>query len=152
MSSVFSRTTTKSMSSGSLPASGVSTPGSNLTGPEVDVLVEAEAKFQQQPLFEDTRGDAGMAHRAEQDRVEGGQLFDRSRGKDFAGPQVAVAAVVEVLELQVDLLQGGDRLEDFDRFLGDFGPRAVAADHCYLKPVVAFRHAGFLNCCFLNCC
>ena len=66
MSSVFSRTTTKSMSSGPLPVSGVSTPGKSLHRPQVDVLVELKAQLQQQALFQDARGDVGMADRAQE--------------------------------------------------------------------------------------
>ena len=45
-----------------------------------------------------------------------------------AGFEVAVAAPVEVGELELDVLELGDGLEDFDAFGGDFGAGAVAAD------------------------
>ena len=42
--------------------------GEQLHGPQVDVLVEAEAEVEEQLALEDAGGDVGMADGAEQDR------------------------------------------------------------------------------------
>ena len=67
---MFSRTTTKSMSAGPLSLSGVSTPGVELHGAEIDVEVELEAEPEQDALLEDAGLHVGVADRAEEDRVE----------------------------------------------------------------------------------
>ena len=103
--------------------------GEQLHRAQVDVLVEAEPQFQQQALFEDAGGDVGMADRAEQDGGEGAQLVERLGRQDFAGPQIALAAEIEVLQFELDAFQGGDRLEDLHAFGRHFRPGAVAADH-----------------------
>ena len=93
MSSVFSRTTTKSMSSGPLSGQRRLDAGEELHRPQVDVLVELEPQLQQQALFEDARRHVGMADRAR----AGWRRNLRSSSttpvrQDFAGPQVALAA------------------------------------------------------------
>ena len=105
MSSVFSRTTTKSMSFGPLAGQRRLDAGEQLHRPQVDVLVEAEPQLQQQALFEDAGRHVGMADRAEQDRGEGAQFVEHGRGQNFAGPQVAVAAEIEILGLELDAFQ-----------------------------------------------
>ena len=110
--------------------------GEQFHRPEVDVLIEAEPQFQEQALFEDAGGDLRMAHGAQQNGREGAKLVERLGRHDFAGPQIALAAEIEVLQLQLDVFQGGDRLEDFHAFGGHFRPRAVAADHRHSKNVV----------------
>ena len=118
----------KSMSAGPLSLSGVSTPGNSFTGPQVDVLVEAEAEVEQQLALEDAGGDVGMADGAEQDRVELAELVEAVGGQRFARFEIAVAAPVEVGQLELDVFELGDGLEDFHAFGGDFGAGAVAAD------------------------
>ena len=83
------------MSSGPLPASGVSTPGKSFTGPQVDVLIELEPQLQQQAFLQNARLHVGMADGAQEDGVELAQLVDAAGGQRFAGLEVALAAPVE---------------------------------------------------------
>ena len=70
--------------------------GKQLDGPQVDVLVEAEAQVEQQLAFEDAGRDVGMADGAEQDGVELAKLVEAVGRQGLAGLEVAVAAPVEV--------------------------------------------------------
>ena len=78
--------------------------------------------------LEDAGGDVGVADGAEEDRVELAELVEAVVGECGAGFEVAVAAPVEVGELELDVLELGDGLEDFDAFGCYFGAGAVAAD------------------------
>ena len=111
--------------------------GEQLHRPEVDVLIEAEAQFQEQALFQDARGHVGMADGAQQDGAVAAQLVQRGGRQDFAGLQVAVAAEVEVVQFVADAFQLGHGLEDLHAFGRHFRPGAVAADHGNLEDVVA---------------
>ncbi len=83
-SSVFSRTTTKSMSSGPLSGQRRLDAGKQLHRPQVDVLIELKPQLQQQALFQDARRHVGMADGAQEDGVELAQLVDRAGGQHFA--------------------------------------------------------------------
>ena len=122
----------KSMSSGPLSRSGDLDAGEELYGAEVDVLVEAEAEVEQQLALEDAGGDVGMADGAEEDGVELAELVEAVGGERFAGFEVAVAAPVEIGELELEVLEFGDGLEDLDALGRHFRARAVAADDCNL--------------------
>ena len=63
-----------------------------------------------------------MAHRAQAGWPEAGQFFQTSAGQDFAGPQIALAAEVEVLQLVADAFQGGHRLEHLHASAATSGP------------------------------
>ena len=62
-------------------------------------------------------------------------------GQDLAGPQVALAAEVEVLQLVADAFQLGHGLEDLHAFGRHFRAGAVAADDGDPEDVVA-AHDG----------
>ena len=62
-----------------------------------------------------------------------GPSSSNASGQDFAGPQVALAAEIEALQLARDAFQGGDSFQDFHAFGRHFRPRAVAADHRHLQ-------------------
>ena len=102
--------------------------GEQFHRPQVDVLVEAEAEVEQQLALQDAGGDVGMADRAEQDRVELAQLVEAVGRQRFARFEIAVAAPVEVREVELEVFQLGDGLQNFHAFGGDFRPGAVAAD------------------------
>ena len=65
-----------------------------------------------------------------------------SSGQRFAGLEVAVAAPVEIGELELDVFELGDGLENLHAFGGDFGPGAVAADDGDLS---CARHDRFVT-------
>ena len=111
--------------------------GEQLHGAEVDVLVEAEAEVEQQLAFEDAGLHVGVADGAEEDAVELAELVEAVGGEGFAGLEVAVAAPVEVGELELEAVLLGDCLEDFDAFGRYFRAGAVAADDCDL---LCFTH------------
>ena len=118
------------MCSGSLVLEGAFDAGVELDGTEVDVLVELEADGEEEAFFEQPGVTSGVADGAEVDGVELAEFVDLGFGDDLAGGEVAVAAVVEVDSVEVDVFQGGDGLEDFEGFGGDFGAGSVAGDHC----------------------
>ena len=132
MSSVFSRTTTKSMSFGPLSLSGVSTPGKKLHRAQVDVLIELKAQFQQQAFFQDARRHVGMADRAQVHGVEGAQLVDgpawggfrRCAGSGHRRSRKSVELVLEVFELR-------------DRGLRTFKPSAATSGPVPSPPITA---------------
>ena len=66
-----------------------------------------------------------------------GELVEDGRRQDLAGPQIALAAEIEVLQLVADAFQLGDGLEDLDAFGRHFRAGAVAADDGDAENVVA---------------
>ena len=83
-----------------------------------------------------------MADRAEENRLELAQFVHRAVRQHLAGLEVALAA--EIVGVPVDLEAEflGRRLGDFDAFRRDFRAGAVAADQCN---VVSF-HVNFFVC------
>ena len=75
--SVFSRTTTKSMSPAVRPASGLAHAGIEHRRPHAGVLIEAAANRQQQPVERDVVLQPRIADGAEEDRVERPQPIER---------------------------------------------------------------------------
>ena len=118
---MFSRTTTKSMSAGPLSCERRLDAGEQLHRAQVDVLVEPKRRSSSS-FFEDAGGDVGMADGAEEDRVELAELVEAVGGERFAGFEVAVAAPVEIGEFELEVLELGDGLENFDAFGGTSGP------------------------------
>ncbi len=57
------------------------------------------------------------------------QFVEGRGGQDFAGPQVALAAEIEVLQLVGDAFRGGNGLEDLHALGGHFRSRAIAPDY-----------------------
>src|SRR5690606_40829433 len=78
--------------------------------PEVDVLIQLEPQLQQQTFLQDARRHVGVADSAQEDGVELPQFVDGAFGKDFACPQVAVAAEIKLLKLDRESFQLGDGL------------------------------------------
>ena len=113
---------------GTLVLEGRLDAGEKLHGAEVDVLVEAEAEVEQQLALEDAGGDLGVADGAEEDGVELAELVEAVVWEGGAGFEEAVAAPIEMGELDLDVFQFGDGLENFDTLGRDFGTGAVAAD------------------------
>src|SRR5439155_15605858 len=98
-----------------------------LDGAQVDVLVELEAQAEEDALLEDARFDVGVADGAEIDGIEAAQLLEDGVWKDVAGLLVALAAEVEVLEVELDASGG----EDLQALADDFGASAVAGEDGY---------------------
>src|SRR5262249_54666976 len=92
--------------------------GEELHGAEVDVLVEAEAKIKEELALEDAGGDIGVADGAEEDRVELAELLEAVVWKRGAGLEVAIAAPVQVRELELDVLELGDCVQNLDALGG----------------------------------
>jgi hypothetical protein len=68
-----------------------------------------------------------MADRAEQNRVETPELIQAIFRKRFARPQVAIAAPIQVCELESDVFLFGNGLQHFHAFRCNFGAGSVAA-------------------------
>ena len=97
--------------------------------PQVDVLVELEAQPQQDALLEDARRDVRVPDGAEVDGVEPAQLLEDGVGQDLAGPHVALAAEVELREVELDA--GPAPSSTFSPSRDDLGAGAVAGEDGY---------------------
>ena len=97
---------------------------------QIDVLFQLETEAEQDAFFKDARLDLGMAHRAEENRLELAQFVHRAIRQHLARLKITVAAkiVMVPVDLETEFLGGG--LGDFEGLAGDFRPRAVAADDC----------------------
>ncbi len=124
---------------GALALEGALDAGVELHGAQVDVLVELEAKAQQDALLEDAGGHARVADGAKENGIVLLQLFGRGGREHFAGRQVAIAAVIIVVEIQLEIECLGSGLEDLDCFASHFGTSAVATDY---GEVVGARHVA----------
>ncbi len=78
--------------------------GEQLHRPQVDVLVEAEAQVEQQLALQDAGLHVGMPDRAEEDCIELPQLVETVGGQGFARFEIAVAAPIEVREIELQIL------------------------------------------------
>ena len=111
-------------------------PGVEPDRAQVDVLVESEAKPQQQSAFQHATRNARVANSAEQDRVVStylGQNRVRQRlagGKPAAGPQVVLGGVDgEAADLVAVARSGrGDRGKDLEPLGDHLGANAIAPD------------------------
>ena len=127
-SSVFSRTTTKSMSAGPLSASGVSTPGNSFTGRRLMYWSRPKRRSSSSLRSRMPGCDVGMADGAEQMASNLRSWSSAVGGQRFARFEIALAAPIEMRELELEVLQLGDGLQNLDAFGGDFRAGAVAAD------------------------
>ena len=127
----------KSMSSGPLSLMRAFDAGEQLHRPQVDVLVEAEPQIEEQLPLEDAGLHVGMADRAEQDRVELAQLVEPVGGQCFAGLEVAIAAPVEMREVELEPVLLGHRLQHLHALGRHFRTRTVATNH---RDLLCFTH------------
>ena len=102
--SVFSRTTTKSIS----PPRGFAQrrlhAGIEKRRPHIGVLIESPPDGQQQPVQRDVIGNIGMADRAQQDGVAGLQQVDGAGGHHAAPAEKVLRAPVEILKRESDIV------------------------------------------------
>ena len=98
-----------------------------LDGAQVDVLVELEAQAEQQVLLENAGRDVRVADGAEVDGVEAAQLLKDGVGEDIARLLVALAAEIELLEVELDA--GG--VEHLQPLADDLRAGAVAGEDGY---------------------
>ena len=97
---MFSRTTTMSTSVGAFAADRAFDTGEKVDRTEVDVLVEIEPQAQQDPLLQHARrAPCGSPTAPSRMASRLAELPDRRVGQDLAGPQVVLAADVDVREL-----------------------------------------------------
>ena len=122
---------------GALSLQGALDPGVEPDRAQVDVLVQIEAKLQQDPLFKNARLDVGMADGAQQNRIVLAKFVDSVRRQDLAGPKKTRAAEIIVGEIQFEIELRGGRLEDLHGLPGHFRTCTVAADY---RDVVALAH------------
>jgi len=124
--SVFSRTTTKSMSAAVRPASGLRTPGRRRTGRRFTYWSKCRrmgrSKTPEGHVVRYTRG----AHRAEQNGVEGSQALQSVRRHHDAVLVVVGAGVWEGLEGEVEGEACGQSLEGTDALRYDLTADAVS--------------------------
>ena len=118
----------KSMSAGPLSLSGVSTPGNSFTGRRLMYWSRPKRRSSSSFVRGCRAATSGWPTAPRQDGVELAELVEAVGGQRFAGFEVAVAAPIEVRELELEVFQLGDGLQDFDAFGGDFRAGAVAAD------------------------
>ena len=97
--------------------------------PEVDVLPELAADRYQQAPQRDMVGDAGKAHRTEEDGVVPADGFEPVLGHHPAGPGVDLAAPGKFVELEPDAVPGPGRFQHPDPFRDDLLADSVAGNH-----------------------
>ena len=95
-------------------------------GAQIHVQIEFEAGLEQQPALDDARRDFGRADGAEQDGVEGAQLFQGLVVEHRAIAQVAVTAQLEFGRRDTGAGSGNH----IERDRGDLGPNSVSPDDC----------------------
>ena len=96
--------------------------------PVVDVEIELEARAEQDVARVTVVGDARIAERADEDRVELAQHLVAVGGQRLAGLQVVIGAPRQMLEIEAAAEDVADRLQDLDGFGGDVLADAVAGD------------------------
>ena len=100
--------------------SGVSTPGIKDHRSEVDVLIQLEAQFEQQSLFQNAGLDLRMADGSQIDGIRLSKLPEYGTRQDFAGFQVTIPPQVVRYEIKGDGLlfgNGPQNLEPFGHYL-----------------------------------
>lgn len=105
-------------------------------------MIESESQIEQQFALQDTGGDIGMADRAEQNAVELAELIEPVLGQGFTGLEVTIAAPIEVGNIQVEFLDFGYFLKDFDPFGCHLGAGSVATNHCNLHILHRISNVG----------
>src|SRR5262249_17700103 len=107
---------------------------------KIDVLLQFETQAEQDALLENAWLHLRMTHRAEENRLELAQFIYRAIGQHFTGLQVAIAAEVVIVpvELETEFLAG--RLAHLERFASAFRACTVAADDCN---IVTFHKSYF---------
>jgi hypothetical protein len=105
---------------------------------EVDVLVEAAADGDQKAPERDMVGHGGPAHGAEEDRVVAGDRLEPVLRHEAAGPGVAVAAPVLLVEGEVEAEAGGRLLQHGDALGHHLPADPVARDHRDSRALHAF--------------
>ena len=124
--SVFSRTTTKSISSGVRPASRRRQSRQQPHGPQVDVLVERAPNRDQQAPQRHVVGNARIAHRAEVDGVDAAELLEEVGGRHRAAAGEPLAAPVVAGPTAIEPVSAPGRLQDAHPLGHDLRPDAVA--------------------------
>src|SRR5580704_1770435 len=81
-------------------------------------------------------GHIGMTHRAEENCIEGAQLFETVFGHHATAAAICLAAPIEILpgEIEAEALARG--IEHVNSLWHDLKPDSITGDHCNL---VAFR-------------
>ena len=106
---------------------------------QVDVVIELEAKSEQEPALKGSGGHGRIAHCSQQDRVMSADRGKLSVGQDFASRVPALRAEVELCLVKADIVSGGDKIEHLERLGSDLGANAVTRDNGEL---VRTTHAG----------
>ena len=123
------------MSAGPLFASGVSTFGIELHGTEVDVLVQLEAKAEEDPSLQYPGLHVRMTNCAKVDRVKSAQRADGVIRKGHTRFQVPLPAPVELSEREGKGERLGGLGDYLDSFPDDLGTGPVAGNDCDLAHV-----------------
>jgi hypothetical protein len=91
-------------------------------------VVEREPQLEQQPPLEYSARDAGVADRAEQDRVVTAQLLEHRVGQRLAGrvPTPGAEVVRRALDLHVGAVEHG--VEHLEALVDHLGTDAVTGD------------------------
>ena len=103
--------------------------------PVVDVEIELEARAKQNVARVAVVGDARIAERADEDRVELAQHLVAVGGQRLAGLQVVIGAPRQVLEIETAAERVSDGLQDFDSFRRDVLPDAVSRNDRYTHSI-----------------
>ncbi|MEY3483045.1 MAG: hypothetical protein RLZ40_1088 [Actinomycetota bacterium] len=96
-------------------------------GSLVDVQVEAETQFQEQPALDNTRRHAGRTDRTKEDGIKRAKRLESLVAQHFAVAQVSRTTEVKKRGVELDTC-GAHHLERFGKHLG---ADAVAANHCH---------------------
>ncbi len=106
-------------------------PGKQPAWPEVDVMVEGEAQFQQQSSLQQPAGHipstGSRTNRTQQDGVRLGELSHDRFGKDLA--RALPASRTQVVVGGRKCARPGHRRQDLEAFCDNLGADAVTADH-----------------------
>ena len=96
--------------------------------PVVHIEIELEARAEKDVAGVTVVGDARIAERADEDRVELAQHLVAVGGQRLAGLQVVIGAPRQMLEIEAAAERLADRLQDLDRFRRDVLADPVAGD------------------------
>ena len=109
---------------------------------QVDVLFQFKTQPQQNALLQNARFNLRMADGAEENRLEFAQFVHRAVGQHFAGLEIALAAEIVFVPVELEAEFFRRHVGDFDAFRGNFRAGAVTAEQCN---VVSF-HVNFFVC------
>ncbi len=118
-----------SISAGPFPLIGVSTPGKSRTGRRLMYWWNANRSRSKIPFSRMPGATPGMPDRAEVDRVAAAEVFEHRVGQHLAGPEVPLAAEVELDQFRAKVVEPRHIAQDRQPFADDLGTHTIPRDH-----------------------